>query len=635
MMVFTIAYSATPLVQDGFYRARNQTTNRFISVVDDYGYIDYQSTSADMGAIVTYNFADVADSPNWNYEKILSNPATVVYTEYNSDHYGYNLYCQGTNTYSIVTNYLKVSNYLHNGKVAYQMYASKSGVLRYLNDALNPGENESYLEAGSFGEYSHWDVLPLATEGDNYFGMLPTHAVGNDYYLSFYAAFPFSFYSDGMKGFYINIVDKDLHVAVIQEIGANKTDIPASMPILVKCSSANPSNNRLDIHTSTATAPTDNLLTGVYFCNVKRQLTNPHNDYVRNDPETMRVLGVLSDGTIGMKKSEEKYIAKNTGYLKVSPDTPDELRLITPEEYEQLKDIDVESIIISDETVNIPIGKTYQLTATVKPDNATNKNVQWTSSDENIAVVSENGLVTGKAKGSAIITAAAVDGSGKFARSIVFVYSEFAESITLDKTTAEMMVGDTLQLTAEVLPETTANKGVSWMTSSADIVEVNDEGRVIAVGPGVAKITAMTKDGTALSAICEITVTLPIPPEPTLLGDANDDGYINVNDITTVATYILKGEANPWNFLNADVNCDGYINVNDITGIATLILKPTVLLGDANADGQVNVNDITTIATFILKGTADSWNFQNADANEDGIVNVNDITSIAAIILHN
>lgn len=628
-----VADSQTPLVQNGFYRARNQTTQRYISVIDDYGYIDYQSTSADMGAIVTYNFANVVEAPNWNYEKVLSNPATVVYTEYNSGADGYNLYCQGTNTYSIVASYLKVNNYLHDGKKAFQMYASKSGILRYLNDAVNYGENESYLEAGSFGDYSHWDVLPLSTTGDNYFGMLPTCSVGNDYYLSFYASFPFSFYSDGMKGYYINIVDKDFQVAVIQEIGANKTDIPGGMPIIVKCSSSNPSNNRLDIHTSTAVLPKDNLLKGVYFCSVKRQATNPHNDFVLNNPETMRVIGVLSDGTIGLKVSDEKYIAKNTCYLEVGPGTPNELHLITPEEYEQLKGIAVDSVIISDETVSIPIGGTYQLSASVKPDNATNKKIQWTSSDEDVAIVSENGQVTGKSKGTAIITAAAVDGSGKFARCAVFVYSEYAESITLNLKSAEMSVGDTLQLSAEVLPETTANKGVSWMTSSSDIVEVNDSGRVIAVGPGVAKITAMTKDGTALSAICEITVKSPTPPQPTLLGDANNDGMINVNDITTVAMYILKGIADPWNFLNADVNCDGIINVNDITGIATLILQPTVLLGDANADGMINVNDITTIATYILKGKADPWSFKNADVNEDGIINVNDITGVATMIL--
>lgn len=58
-----------------------------------------------------------------------------------------------------------------------------------------------------------------------------------------------------------------------------------------------------------------------------------------------------------------------------------------------------------------------------------------------------------------------------------------------------------------------------------------------------------------------------------LRGDANNDGFINVNDITTIATYILNGNADNFNFGNADVNGDGTINVNDITGTAAIILE--------------------------------------------------------------
>lgn len=59
------------------------------------------------------------------------------------------------------------------------------------------------------------------------------------------------------------------------------------------------------------------------------------------------------------------------------------------------------------------------------------------------------------------------------------------------------------------------------------------------------------------------------------------------------------------------------------------------LKGDANGDGQVNVNDITTIASYILDGKVDGFNFDNADVNGDGNINVNDITSTATIILGN
>ena len=62
-------------------------------------------------------------------------------------------------------------------------------------------------------------------------------------------------------------------------------------------------------------------------------------------------------------------------------------------------------------------------------------------------------------------------------------------------------------------------------------------------------------------------------------------------------------------------------------------LKASCLLGDANNDGVVNVNDITCTADYILTGNTVSFNHDNADVNKDGIINVNDITSTAAIIL--
>lgn len=70
-------------------------------------------------------------------------------------------------------------------------------------------------------------------------------------------------------------------------------------------------------------------------------------------------------------------------------------------------------------------------------------------------------------------------------------------------------------------------------------------------------------------------------------------------------------------------------------GVCNALKIKASKLGDANNDGSVNVNDITTIATYILNGTAYPFNFNNADANQDGIINVNDITSTASFILDN
>lgn len=89
--------------------------------------------------------------------------------------------------------------------------------------------------------------------------------------------------------------------------------------------------------------------------------------------------------------------------------------------------------------------------------------------------------------------------------------------------------------------------------------------------------------------------------------------------------------------LDADKNYQVTIiaDTGDMLVYATKLWRGNdILLGDANDDGIINVNDITATAEYILKGKAEPWNTTNADANEDGVINVNDITAIADIILH-
>ena len=72
--------------------------------------------------------------------------------------------------------------------------------------------------------------------------------------------------------------------------------------------------------------------------------------------------------------------------------------------------VPVESITLSETDIEIEVGKTYQLTATVLPENATIKDIIWSSSNESVATVSTTGIVTGVSAGSAIITVTTVDG---------------------------------------------------------------------------------------------------------------------------------------------------------------------------------------------------------------------------------
>ena len=170
--------------------------------------------------------------------------------------------------------------------------------------------------------------------------------------------------------------------------------------------------------------------------------------------------------------------------------------------------ISVTSVTLNKTTAELEVGKTLTLTATVAPSNATNKALEWSSSNKSIATVDGNGKVTAVAAGNATITAKAKDGSNKSATCTVTVKAATVSvtSVTLNKTTAELEVGKTLTLTATVAPSNATNKALTWSSSNTSVATVDANGKVTAVAAGNATITAKAKDGSNKSATCAVTV---------------------------------------------------------------------------------------------------------------------------------
>lgn len=167
----------------------------------------------------------------------------------------------------------------------------------------------------------------------------------------------------------------------------------------------------------------------------------------------------------------------------------------------------VTGISLNKSALELTEDESEQLTATVIPDNATNKSVNWTSSDVSVAMVSPDGTVYAIKPGQATIMATTVDG-GFVAICKVTVKAKviFAESLTLSTTSANLTVGESIQLRASVSPENTTNKGIRWTSTNTDIAVVSEYGLVCAIKEGDVQIIASTEDGSNLSAICEISV---------------------------------------------------------------------------------------------------------------------------------
>lgn len=190
------------------------------------------------------------------------------------------------------------------------------------------------------------------------------------------------------------------------------------------------------------------------------------------------------------------------------------------------------------------------LNAKMTPEDATEVKLAYESSDDSVATVDENGLVTAVADGECTITtyvvadapataetstqetaavvtdeekttegedseavatpdnldaAFSVVPEGLSATTKVTVTTK-VESITLDKTEGILNVGNTVTITATVAPEGATSPEVTWSSSDESVATVDETGKVTAVAAGNATITATSEDDSSVSADYELTV---------------------------------------------------------------------------------------------------------------------------------
>ena len=168
----------------------------------------------------------------------------------------------------------------------------------------------------------------------------------------------------------------------------------------------------------------------------------------------------------------------------------------------------VESITFDKAQYEVEKGATVAIVATVNPTNATNKALEWTTSDEKVAVV-KNGIVSGVSAGKATITATAKDGSGVVCQAEVTVTETFVEGITFDKTQYEVEEGAYVTIVATITPSNASTKTLEWTSSDKAVATVDENGKVRGISAGKATITATAMDGTGVVCQAEVTV-LPV-----------------------------------------------------------------------------------------------------------------------------
>lgn len=165
----------------------------------------------------------------------------------------------------------------------------------------------------------------------------------------------------------------------------------------------------------------------------------------------------------------------------------------------------VTDVKLSSSNLNLNVGKVFTLTAEIQPSNATNKELIWKSSSEDVATVVD-GIVTAKSAGNTVITVISEDG-GIFDQCDVTVTVP-VDGISLNKTMETLSLGSSVELIATINPSNASNQKILWSTSNDKVVTV-ENGIVKAIGTGFATVTAMTEDGEK-KVVCQITVPVSV-----------------------------------------------------------------------------------------------------------------------------
>ena len=258
-------------------------------------------------------------------------------------------------------------------------------------------------------------------------------------------------------------------------------------------------------------------------------------DWESSNPE---IVSIDSTGKITGKKGGTAKITATVGNVKAEK----EVKVVVP----------IESVSLSGDD-SILKGETKRLTATINPEDTTDdKTITWSSDDENVLFVDQNGQIRGIKEGTANVKAVV---AGKETTKQITVNEIHINSIAIDGDQEfEMIKNQTKNLSVTINPEnTTDDKGVVWKTNNEEVARVDNDGKVTALKEGEATITATvgTNETSVKINVKEIHINSVVINEL-------DDEFTRGDEFKFSATYTPENTTDEnktveWSSSNTDV----------------------------------------------------------------------------------
>ena len=297
---------ASAQLADGFYHFKNATTGRYISIndTDPKNYqLNTHSGDLNMAGFRTY----------LNYDTVAVSPSCIIYVR-RLDNGKYDLCGQGSSIYEMSSGRFGVS-LIPQGGNTYKISGTYQGIEKRLADG-SASTKDSWL-MNRLTETENWRAIPVNTS-DEYIGIRPdVMTADGEYYGTIYAGFSFRMVSPGMKAYCVGSVQG----ATFKMEKIEQDVIPASTPVIIKCNSSNPSDNKIEPVRDNPSFSLPNCLGGVY-CALSG--VAKHFNAKEYDPVSMRVIGVDDKGELAFVKAKPEnlyndlYLRANKAYLQVN-----------------------------------------------------------------------------------------------------------------------------------------------------------------------------------------------------------------------------------------------------------------------------------------------------------------------------
>ena len=291
--------------------------------------------------------------------------------------------------------------------------------------------------------------------------------------------------------------------------------------------------------------------------------------------------------------------------------------------------VSVDSVSFDVESMLINKGSSSQLEYTINPSDASNKNVIFTSSNENVATVDATGKVTGISNGTAIITITTEDGNKT--DTINIIIKTPVKNVNFVDDTITIDEGEKKVLEYTINPNDASNKNVTFTSSNENVVTVDATGKVMGISNGTATITIITEDGNKTDTI-DIMVNKLVELSSSTYNIISENRIVvipsQVNGQTfknnTTSSYDISFDDNT-TYLGTGKEVNIVKNGNVITTYTILVY------GDVNGDGKLTLSDIMKLARHVY-GTNNPLSgiyLKAGDYNQDGKYKLSDIMHIA------